>query len=642
MAINIFDKFAPRANPADGNYPYGSIKNESVPGAKDGTPLDAVWGNDYAGFDAALFVEAGITPSGSADTANASQRLESMKAVFDTYGTVADLAGGKFKIGKYVIITDMDNAMFKVVAGGTPNGTYIRDAGNGNTAVYQPKPSGIYPKHLGAKYDGVSDDTVYNQAAIDLGLAMLYPVMLNAGTSINTKLTYYTDSYIRGAGVSLTTLKTKSGSNSDLLYSAGADALWGTSSDAGVERAYIGHLTLDGNRDRPGNLSGNTTGTPLKLYGPTNIFEHILILFAAGDGMRTEWGPGGAITEGLEGRFRSITIGYSGENGWRFAGAHDSHCDDIVIHTSSQKTASTYKNLWVEKGNARWSKVHAYQLFYTDQGAPNEAARASHSLFVSGGGPAGGNEFTQCHIEGGDVNFYNGANDTIMDQNCRIYYPWEGVNIIQEGSNCTIKAWLGEEFKGIGLPLAKGIVFGGTYGGSSNCTIELTGAGMESGWVDWGGISSHNSVRIRGFNAAGVAYVGSLPANNDIDLYVHGPNLTVERVEPFQTRNQVAKLSAQGTVQGDAQPVDISVRTVAISGGGSDSGVRLVNATTAGNGHKVQVTDVTGTTKKIYPNAGGNFLGYGVDNPVTIAPLKSAEFTVVDAAAGEWVVTLSS
>ncbi len=81
MAIKIYEKFAPRANPADGDYPHGSIKNESVPGAKDGTPLDAVWANDYAGFDAALLAAAGITPSGNPDTVSASQRLDAINAL---------------------------------------------------------------------------------------------------------------------------------------------------------------------------------------------------------------------------------------------------------------------------------------------------------------------------------------------------------------------------------------------------------------------------------------------------------------------------------------------------------------------------------------------------------------------------------
>lgn len=84
MAIKIYEKFAPRANPADGDYPHGSIKNESVPGAKDGTPLDAVWANDYAGFDAALLAAAGLTASGTPDTALVSQRLAALNKLYTT------------------------------------------------------------------------------------------------------------------------------------------------------------------------------------------------------------------------------------------------------------------------------------------------------------------------------------------------------------------------------------------------------------------------------------------------------------------------------------------------------------------------------------------------------------------------------
>ena len=81
MALKIFEKFSPRANPADADYPYGSIKNESVPGAKDGTPLDASWGNDMLGFTDALLDEAGITPNGLPDTVGSSQRLDALKTV---------------------------------------------------------------------------------------------------------------------------------------------------------------------------------------------------------------------------------------------------------------------------------------------------------------------------------------------------------------------------------------------------------------------------------------------------------------------------------------------------------------------------------------------------------------------------------
>jgi hypothetical protein len=354
--------------------------------------------------------------------------------------------------------------------------------------------------------------------------------------------------------------------------------------------------------------------------------------------MRTEWGDGANLAEGLEGEFRSILVGYSGEHGWRYGGPHDSHCDDIIVHTSGQKSANTYKNLFIEKGNARWSKLHSYSLFYTDQGAPHQALRASHSLFISGGGVAEGNEFVESHIEGGMINFYNGANGTIMDESCRIYYPWNGINIVQDGSNCKIKAWLGEEFKGIGLPSAKGIVFGGTYGGSTNCHIELMGSGMESGWVDWGGIGGHNRIVVRGYNPAGIAQVGTPPPTNDVDMYVQGPYLDVIRQESFQTRNSVAKIIATGSSQSDAASIDKSIRTVAVSGGGAGSGLRLPNTAILGDGHKIQVTDITGTSKKLYPNPGGNILGLGLNAPATIPALGTINLTVVDAVLGEWLL----
>ena len=87
MAIKIFERYGPRADAASANYPQGSIKNESVPSADDGTPLDNAWANDYEGFTAALLARAAIVPSGTPDTAIASQRLDALLAAFATRGT---------------------------------------------------------------------------------------------------------------------------------------------------------------------------------------------------------------------------------------------------------------------------------------------------------------------------------------------------------------------------------------------------------------------------------------------------------------------------------------------------------------------------------------------------------------------------
>lgn len=95
MAIKIYEQFAPFANPADGDYPQGSFKNDSIPGAEDGTPLDAVWANDYAGSDAELFARAGVVPSGQPDKLGASQRVDAINVLIST--STSDLRAAKFE-----------------------------------------------------------------------------------------------------------------------------------------------------------------------------------------------------------------------------------------------------------------------------------------------------------------------------------------------------------------------------------------------------------------------------------------------------------------------------------------------------------------------------------------------------------------
>lgn len=80
MAIDITSLYPGRVNPADSNYPYGSIKNKS-PGADDGTPLDADWGNDIWGFLQSLLNAASITPNGVVERVGSSQYLNALRAM---------------------------------------------------------------------------------------------------------------------------------------------------------------------------------------------------------------------------------------------------------------------------------------------------------------------------------------------------------------------------------------------------------------------------------------------------------------------------------------------------------------------------------------------------------------------------------
>lgn len=45
MAIRPEDEYGTRAAAADADYPHGSAKNETAPGAYDGTPYTERWRN---------------------------------------------------------------------------------------------------------------------------------------------------------------------------------------------------------------------------------------------------------------------------------------------------------------------------------------------------------------------------------------------------------------------------------------------------------------------------------------------------------------------------------------------------------------------------------------------------------------------
>lgn len=79
--LKVYDRYAPRAVVPDSNYPLGSIKDESIPGADDGTPLQKDWGNNIEGFHQALLAEAGITANGQPEKVGNSQLLDAVKLV---------------------------------------------------------------------------------------------------------------------------------------------------------------------------------------------------------------------------------------------------------------------------------------------------------------------------------------------------------------------------------------------------------------------------------------------------------------------------------------------------------------------------------------------------------------------------------
>ena len=149
MAVNPSTKWPTRTTAAAPAYPYGSSKDETTPGANNGTPYEKARADDIFGLQQALLKFAGIVPSGNADTAQASQYLEALLDVA--------MGGGFFEDGGAA-----DTYLFNVLSGTDRQGPAVYTDGMQVSAVIANTNTGastINVNSLGAKnifYKGVA------------------------------------------------------------------------------------------------------------------------------------------------------------------------------------------------------------------------------------------------------------------------------------------------------------------------------------------------------------------------------------------------------------------------------------------------------------------------------------------------------
>lgn len=133
-----------------------------------------------------------------------------------------------------------------------------------------------------------------------------------------------------------------------------------------------------------------------------------------------------------------------------------------------------------------------------------------------------------------------------------------------------------------------------------------------------------------------MGFTGLPAASDEVDIRVIGGlNTTLRQTFGYQNA-AVAALSGFGGTQGDATQIPADVPVINLNGGASGSGVRLPNATDVRNGAEVTIFNTTAGAIKVYPASGGNIAGLGVNNPATVAALKTVRLVVIDAAAGQW------
>jgi hypothetical protein len=82
MALDL-ESDVPNTNPASADYPFGSFKDSTSPGAFNGTPAIAKWANDFWGFFQKLLSNANVLPNNMPDTVQLSQYFNSLVATIN-------------------------------------------------------------------------------------------------------------------------------------------------------------------------------------------------------------------------------------------------------------------------------------------------------------------------------------------------------------------------------------------------------------------------------------------------------------------------------------------------------------------------------------------------------------------------------
>ena len=94
MSLKLNERYPGRFDNPSADYPLGSFKNRTAPGAKDGSYLEKDWANDKEGFFQSILNSAGIAPNGNVDKVGSSQFFDAMLYLDQNQAGIAFPAAG--------------------------------------------------------------------------------------------------------------------------------------------------------------------------------------------------------------------------------------------------------------------------------------------------------------------------------------------------------------------------------------------------------------------------------------------------------------------------------------------------------------------------------------------------------------------
>ena len=295
MATNPNSQYPPPAtNAPTPASPYGSAANESSPGALDGFPFEQAGINDVLGFIQAVLRAVGVAPSGTSETAEASQVMAGLQQLATSGNYFEDT--GAADAYEFSTLTNQQGPLaYKegmVVRGIIQNENLTATPTLNVNALGVQNISGVAIGDLKAgtlyafRYDGAN--FVVDQAAVvgDFVLPVDSFLALSASgtgatelislTNPNGKLAYFQTS---GTGIGLRLLDSgynfivKNSANADLLKITGEGIITGPPSvPIAITTGATNGALLDNNGTM--RFSRSSTLSPwVRFYGPTSPQE---------------------------------------------------------------------------------------------------------------------------------------------------------------------------------------------------------------------------------------------------------------------------------------------------------------------------------------------------------------------------------
>jgi hypothetical protein len=487
-----------------------------------------------------------------------------------------------------------------------------------------------------ASGNGVTDDRAAIQAAINAVAAAgggcvyfpagVYIIGAEPGTGALGGLQMMGPHVLlQGEAPRASVLQLANSTNRYLLYGpSNVDSLWGTNSSAGIENWSLLNMEFNG------NSANNTSGNGIWIYGWLPIVQNVFIRNIAQNAWRSEGGAG-ASTFSFEGAITNVKIDTCGQHGFWFGGPSDSVLTNIIVKDAGQSANNTYDAIHLDNSASRFYSAHSWH----SGGVTN---RTRYGLYDA----IGGSTYVGCQFEGSNTNVCVSGQRSIFSA-CQIFAAANGVNVLIRTTETIMRGIsLGGALSG--GPAVKGVVLGQSGDWVAANDIDIWVTDQNAGAVDFTNSSGTNSLRVRGFQPSGTAYVGSPNSTDDVDLITSGSSGATLRqtgggeqyTSGFLALSESDGISAAGSSQGTATqlPNSSACQVTAVAAG---TGVILPSNSMPG---KIMYVHNSGANALlVYPASGQQINTLATNAPFTIGTNKGTLFIYNSS---RWMACLSA